>query len=260
MPGREMRLVAPLVDRYLSAWLGADVSALRPGRPVVIESERRLRPEKSYGFIHALWCLAFDDGRMAASVPPGAGGAVASLLDGREPRRVLDTSLAGELRGAVDAALVAAGRGPVHRVFTDLRYACTPATLRRHVDGDVRRLVDESIPPADGLRLPTQCFPDGIAYGVVADGRVVAVAHAHRNGNLEGIVADVGVETAPAYRRRGYARTCVSAVVAHIVDRGGEAAYHCSPENLRSQATALSVGFVPYGRSLVLAAPYSHSE
>lgn len=69
---------------------------------------------------------------------------------------------------------------------------------------------------------------------------------------MEETVADMGVATAPAYRRRGYAKTAVSAVVEHITHNGGEARYSCRPKNSASIATALSVGFDPFGRSLVL--------
>ena len=57
------------------------------------------------------------------------------------------------------------------------------------------------------------------------------------------------------YRRKGYAKTVVSAVVEEFTRRGGEAIYSCSPENLHSIATARSVGFAPLGRSLILSAP-----
>ena len=72
---------------------------------------------------------------------------------------------------------------------------------------------------------------------------------------MEDAVADMGVTTASAYRRRGYAKTTVSAVVEHITHNGGEARYGCRPNNAASIATALSVGFVPFGQSLVLSAP-----
>ena len=72
---------------------------------------------------------------------------------------------------------------------------------------------------------------------------------------MENEVADLGVETAPACRRRGYAKTAVSAVVAHITERGGEARYGCSPDNHASIATARSAGFAPYGTALTLSAP-----
>ena len=81
------------------------------------------------------------------------------------------------------------------------------------------------------------------------------MAYAHRTGLMEDQVADLGVETAEHYRRRGYAQTVVSAVVAELAHGGGEAIYACSPGNLASVATALSVGFAPYATALSLTAP-----
>ena len=109
------------------------------------------------------------------------------------------------------------------------------------------------------MTLPAQCFPDGVCYGILDGGRIVTKAFAHRTGVMEDKVCDVGIETAAAYRRRGYAKTALSALVAHFASCGGEAWYVCRPDNGSSRATARSVGFVPYGRSLVLAAP-CHAE
>ncbi|MEW6749784.1 MAG: GNAT family N-acetyltransferase [Candidatus Latescibacterota bacterium] len=133
-------------------------------------------------------------------------------------------------------------------------FACSAGLLRRLPDPPCSRLRDARWPPAAGLTLPQHCFPDGIVYGVVRDGRVVSVAYAHRSGHMEGMVADLGVETAPAYRRQGFARQVVGAVVAHVARRGGEALYSCHPDNLASLATARSVGFVPYANALYLSA------
>jgi predicted GNAT family acetyltransferase len=105
------------------------------------------------------------------------------------------------------------------------------------------------------LRLPTECFPDRPVYGVVADGRVVSVAWAHRTGVMEAEIAYVGIATAPAHRRRGYAATALSALVEDFTVAGGEAYYCCDPDNAASIATARSVGFAPYATSLILDAP-----
>lgn len=258
MTGRVTGIGFPLVDRYMGLRMGVDLSALKPGRVMVVESARRLRREQSYGFIHALWWVWLSDGHSAASVPPGAGEGVAKILDAAQRAEdVLDASIAERLKIPVNDALRKAGLKGADRVLTDLLFACNAALLRRHAHGDCRRLVDESVPPAEGLRLPTHCFPDGIVYGVIVDGRVASYAFAHRPGVMEDQVADIGVETAPEYRRRGFAKTAVSAVVEHITRTGGEARYGCRPDNLASIATARSVGFVPYGTSLVLAAPVS---
>jgi ribosomal protein S18 acetylase RimI-like enzyme len=246
----------PLLDRYHGIRLGIELASAPPGRAAVVESARRLRAEQSYGYVHALWWLWLEDGRSVISVPPGAGAeARRAVGDAALPEAIWDVTMTARLRAAADAALRRAGLGETDRVLRDLVFACNAALLREHRRGDCRRLSDKTIPAAEGLRLPTHCFPEGIAYGVVADGRIASVAYGHRTGLMEDCVADLGVETAPAYRRRGYASTAVSAVVGHVAREGGEARYGCDPANMASIATARSVGFVPYGRSLILSAP-----
>lgn len=201
------------------------------------------------------------DGRSAASVAPGAGPAVQRIAAGVQDADALsDPALAAQLTAALNPALGAHGLAAVDRTRHNLLYGCAGAQLRRHTHGDCRRLTDASIPPAQGQWLPTHCFPDGIVYGIVTDGQVVSVAHAHRSGLMVDRVADLGVGTAPAYRHRGYAQTAMSAVVAEIAARGGEALYSLSPDNLPSLATAESVGFRLYGRALVLDAPAADLE
>jgi len=245
-----------LVEEYVGTRMGTDLSALVPGRTAVVESERRLRCEKGYGYDRVLWWVWLEDGRSAVSVPPGAAEAVGQIAKAvADPQQFLQPELAERLKPPVNAALKDAGLGGVDRVFADVQFACDRRLLLRHCCGDCRRLQDESIPPAEGLKLPTHCFPDGIVYGVVADGAVASFAFAHRTGLMEDRIAGLAVETAAAYRRRGYAKTVVSGVVGHVARNGGDAIYTCRPGNHASVATARSVGFVPFGRSLVLGAP-----
>ncbi len=241
--------------------MGVDFSTLEPGRVTVVESPRRLKPFGTYGTIRALWWLWLADGRSAASVPPGAHQPVSKILkEARCDDAVHDLAFTADLRAAANESLNKAGLQEVDRAFKDLYFACNGLLLQPHHRSDCRHLVDESIPPADGLRLPTHCFPDGIAYGIVADGKVVSVAWSRCHDFMEEEIADIGVETAPPYRKRGYAKTVVSAVVEHITRKGGEAFYGCDPDNHASVATARSVGFVPYGRGLVLSAPANDPE
>jgi len=246
----------PLVDRYHGIRMGFDLAALEPGALAVVESARWLQREQGYGYLRALWWLWLEDGRRAMSVPPGTAAAIGSVArEVRSPDDMFRPEIADRLRRIVDAALHDAGIGPSDRTLTDLCFACNAALLRPHPGAECRRLTDDAIPPADGLRLPTHCFPGGIVYGVVADGTVASVAFCHRTGVMEDRVADIGVETAPAYRRRGFATAAVAAAAGHVIRAGGEARYGCRPDNTASVATARSVGFVPYGNSLVLAAP-----
>ncbi len=255
MTGRGYRRFA-LVDRFHGVRLDADLDRMEPGELLVVESGRRLCREESYGYVHALWWLRLADGRSVVSLVPGAGEAVRRVAEamGCEDELTGD-ALAAAVTGPVSAALRAAGLPEVSRVLHDLVFACDATTLRLHECPALRRLVDGSVPAAAGISLPTQCFPGGIAYGVVQAGHVVSVAYGHRTGTMEDRVVDLGVETAPEHRRKGYAQACVSAVAAYVIDRGGQARYGCSPCNTRSIATARSVGFADYGQSLILSAP-----
>lgn len=246
----------PLIDEREGIRMGADLAALEPGATLVVESPRRLQKEQSYGYIRALWWLWLADGRSAVSVPPGAGERVGRIVGTvHEPTELNDEGLAEQLRGPVNESLRQAGLKPVDRVFSDVCFASNERLLPRHHHGDCRRLIDDSIPPADGLGLPDHCFPDGICYGVVVAGEAVSIAFSHRPGVMEDRVADIGIETVEGHRRRGYGKTAVSAVAGHVVDVGGEARYACRPDNAASIATARSCGFVAYARSLILSTP-----
>lgn len=255
MSGQESVHSFPLVDRYTGTRLDVDLSALEARRLVVVESPRRLRRESNYGFLHAFWWIQLADGQAAVSVPPGAGSAVRAILgemvDGGQPAVA---HLAAQLKDPINAPLRAAGLPEVDRLLCDVVFACNASLLRQHRRSDCRRLRDDSVPPAAGLKLPTHCFPDGIVYGVVIEDQVVSVAYAHRTGVMEDRVADLAVGTAADHQQRGYAKASVSAVVAHIAETGGEARYGCRPDNAASIATARSVGFVPYASSIILSA------
>jgi len=244
-----------IVERYLSTRMGT-VLAVPMGPTIVGESPRRLVREASYGYVRVLWWLWLKDGRSLVSVPPGAGGPVQEIVRTvGGPQSLFEADLAEGLKAAVNPVLEAAGVSRVNRVISDVYFVCSRADLRPHEAGRCVRLTDESIPPAPGLKLPTHCFPDGVVFGIVVNRVAASVAYSHRTGVMEDQLADLGVETAEGHRRKGYAKTALAAVVDHFTARGGEALYVCSPDNEASVATARSVGFVPYGRGLILVAP-----
>lgn len=250
-----------LVDRYTGIRLGLDLGDVEPGKTRVVESERRLACEPSYGHVHALWYMCMFDGRHVVSVPPGSGGEIEMLLRRMTATATMaDERLAASLRKPVDRALSAAGLHPVDRLLRETVFACNADHLRPHPVSTCRRLTDDSVPASEGIDLPKHCFPDGIVYGVVVGNEIASCALAHRAGIMEDVVCDVGVETASAHRRRGYAKATVSALVNTFTDRGGEARYACSPDNEASIATARSIGFAPYAECLILSASRSSEE
>lgn len=246
-----------LIDQYLGTILDIDVSSLKSNECIVTETPRRLRCEQSYGFVHALYGIFFTDGRIAVSVTPGARSSVMDLLEHyqREASGQFDQDWLDRLTAYINHARSQKRLAPSRAAYVCKLFACSTTLLRRFNSENCRRLLDESIPPVRGLNLPTHCFPDGIVYGIVEDDHIVSVAYAHQTCIMEDQVADLAVETAEPYRNHGYATTVVSAVTHYITSSGGEAVYQCSVSNQASIATASTVGYVLYGRTIVVATP-----
>lgn len=88
------------------------------------------------------------------------------------------------------------------------------------------------------------------AYAVFADDRkdtVVCIASVNRTIGAEHCT-EIGVECAPAYRRRGYAVSCVAALARELVSEGKTVLYQYYHTNTASAAVARCAGFVPAGR------------
>lgn len=108
---------------------------------------------------------------------------------------------------------------------------------------------DRSLP---GTVVPGDYWPDArtfLAAGggwVLADGPVVgAIAFvAFRHGTE----AEIGVETAPAWRRLGLAAAAAGLLVDDLLGRGLSAVWSCREGNAASAGLAASLGFRPTGR------------
>lgn len=243
-----------LVDKYLYSRLGILEEECKRGMLNIVESERRTKKEMSYGYLHFLWWVEFTDGTAIISVPPECGEPIEDFLAERKSSEIADKQLSIELKEFMDGFAQKRFGKTINTCFRDVMYACCNQTFKEAGNGvEIVRIIDGSIPAAQGIVLPQHCMPDGIAYGAVVENRIVSVAYAHRAGEYENVVADIGVETALEYRKRGYGKAVVSAVTKHVLMNAGEALYKCDPANIASMATAQSVGFAPYGKSLILA-------
>lgn len=222
---------------------------------MVVESDRRIHRETSYGFVHALWWIDRHGRGAVISVPPGAADLTRKITANVDDVSIDNVGLVEQVRVQLNRFLSPQRSTRTDRHFQTLIFACSATTLVDDVGfGEAFRLYDPDTPTVHGLVLPNHCLPDGIVYGVYHGQRVAAVAYAHKSGVMEGRVADLAVETALEYRRKGYGKAVVAAIVRHICSVGGEARYSCSPDNYASAATARSVGFMPFARSLTFAA------
>ncbi len=93
-----------------------------------------------------------------------------------------------------------------------------------------------------------------LCVGAILDGKVVSVAVTH--GCVEdaegGEVVELGVETVPSARGRGYASSCLAYASSLLIDRGLVPEYRFSPSNRASGATAARVGYRRVGEACYL--------
>jgi ribosomal protein S18 acetylase RimI-like enzyme len=84
----------------------------------------------------------------------------------------------------------------------------------------------------------------GVFYGVEVRGRLVAVAGTHLISPAYGVAAVGNVFTHPAYRRRGYAIACTSAVVEEILAEGiGTIVLNVDERNVQAMRIYRKLGF-----------------
>ena len=262
----------PLIDAYMSVRLDADMRAAVPGKTLVKEWTTLPRPEMGGGsaspragetsplrggWLNAFWWLWLDDGRSIASVPPGSRDEITGIIaEAEKTSGEFDEARISRIKAAVDGALIKGGYASTEVFGQHLLMGCNRDLLAERDYSRCVRLTARDVPVAEGLEIPIECSPEGITFGVMFDGTVVAEAH-HRNPGVGmGNVVEVSVHTAPKHRDRGFGKTAVSRLVRHAADLGGEARFACGYDNSAALALARSVGFVSYGRQLLLTAPF----
>jgi len=207
----------------------------------------------SYGYVHLIWIVNFNDGFTAASVPISAAEEIKSFIRGNAQNvDIINDAFITPLQKLAVGEAERLFNKQTCRCFSDLIFACNDRTIAPYnTEVTAERLVDKRYECGGDINFPDHCIPNGIAYGVIENDKIVSVAYAHKTGEYQDIVADIGVETSKDFRRKGYARECVNSVARHVINKGGESVYKCSPANTASIHTALSAGYKPYGKSLI---------
>lgn len=89
----------------------------------------------------------------------------------------------------------------------------------------------------------TSLVAQGCVYGIYADGRLVSATDMPDVPYMADEVAEPGINTLEGYRRRGYARIVVGALLEHLLEMGRVPLWSCNAGNAASQRLAESVGF-----------------
>ena len=95
-------------------------------------------------------------------------------------------------------------------------------------------------------------------FGAFEQDRLVTVASMYPWGNAR--IADLGVLTLPACRRRGHARAVVRALCKHAAQQGYEPQYRCQLDNHASLAVAKAAGLTHFGTWEVVSPDYSPGD
>ena len=90
------------------------------------------------------------------------------------------------------------------------------------------------------------------AFVTVKDGRAVSIATVNEHSE-DARMLEITTETAPAYRKNGYALSNVRALTAYLIDNGYSVAYCTSRYNRGSVRIAKKCGFTPSGRFYAVA-------
>ncbi|MDR0916002.1 MAG: GNAT family N-acetyltransferase [Oscillospiraceae bacterium] len=238
-------------ERYYAHWLGGDARVLRTdGVRCVYSSERNVT---QYGFVRQFdvycWC---QQGRIIISY----GDRAAEKIDALSRALRLPIAVA-ELAQLFEDAF---GVEPKH----DLKFAYTdPRGVSGIAQtlgcGDYARFLDffkrgnPNDTDIDWLREYFDSMAaDGTCVGVFDGGSLVCCTDAPGMPYLRGEVQEIGINTLPAHRRRGYAAAAVTQCAANIIKLGKCPLWSCNAENHASEQLAYSVGFTKSADVLTL--------
>lgn len=239
-----------LVNEYIFSFLGAKEAN---NGLTIIETEKRHNCMPSYGMIHMFYIVKFYDGSIIASVPLNTSEKTKKFLCENFNKYDIDDDLfISPLKELAKEEAKLLFNKELKGYWNSFIFACDAETIAKpNSNITTVKITDNSFECYGDVNFPEHCIPNGIVYSVIENNKIVSLAHAHKTGEYQDIVADIGVDTSKDFRKKGYARECVNSVARHVIEGGGESVYICSPNNTASIQTALSAGYKPYGKVLI---------
>jgi GNAT superfamily N-acetyltransferase len=243
------------VSEYFGTYLGAAPGDVQAGELRVVASDRRARPEKGWGYTFAVWILLTGD-RGVVSVRPDLEAEVTRAIEQLEP---------GEFRPEAMLSAVSATCSGRMRGSLSVIYVCDQDGLKVRDCGGCRRMTEQDVEAYIALKqsmwaeLDADCerndirrnIADGIAYGVFQAAQMVSASSAPRVAHMNDRVEEVGVDTHPDYRRRGYGASVVSHMTEAILGLGRTPVYRTGADNVASRRLVESCGYIKFADSVV---------
>ena len=215
--------------------------------------------------VEAVWYLSLpdlhtSDNDLLEAVQPPWSLYLACLTDGQRIglwKADVAASAREDLIGRAEAALAL----PADEAVEDKRISREVALIQRdspRLDSEIARMIARRLTTEDAALLDG--FADQPAehylseeraplFGVMEEDRLVCLAHSARKRDH---VCELGIDTLPAARRRGYALAATLLWADAVATEGREPFYSALAENTASLALAHAAGFRPfaYGVSL----------
>ena len=91
-----------------------------------------------------------------------------------------------------------------------------------------------------------------LAYVAIVEGKIVSIAATNEPLEEGQYATEIGVETAPAYRGKGYATACVKALSWHLAKENMDTEAHIECDNHASLAVFEKAGYTKAGRVFYL--------
>lgn len=223
-----MSQATDLLDTFYAESLGCLPEDLNAGRLLVVESDTR-----------AIWFAKGTPLALYALTKPGSAVIAARRGCGRDTERAVHGSKVLDDRTCDSIERTVSSLVDVRFWFRGVRFYCEPGSFVDCARGEVR----EVLPDEDEHALLLQRRWGGKVFGQIVGGTVVSWAAVKP---LSNIVWDLSVETLPAYRGRGYAKSAVSAALEHIFSNDKIAGWGCDRDGTASVGVARSVGFQRY--------------
>jgi len=239
------------LDRYFSVYLDHPISQVKPGEVIAVASSRREREEVGWGYTVAIWVHLWQ-ARAIISVRPDLFEKLQALLAERPAPEELRTP---EWRTRLGSLLKPGEQSRLVHVLY-----CRPERLRLFTRPECRQLREADVEAFVKLKLTLypECDPeclatdilrnirDGIAFGCFHEGQLVSVTEAPAIGHMQDLIEELGVDTLPEYRGRGYGKAVVSATTKAILDLGRIPVARIGAANEPALRLAASVGYEKY--------------
>jgi hypothetical protein len=207
----------------------------------VCESNRRLGREEGYG---GIWPVLLLGTRKAwwLSLAPGLLVGLRDIICSMSADGMSGHAITDRLRSDLTMANMNNARWQSSFLFVPRE---VPPQRLLPPDGFVRCITAAEKP----VNVPEESVAAGTAMGLFVDGILTSWAEAtpltavtERFG-----VMLVGIETQERFQRRGFASIVLAELTRRVLAMGNVPLYSCAQNNVASQHTAISCGYIRYG-------------